>query len=162
VTRTNALPSRVKNAALRATGPDFDHAKAIEDALILEPELPSIQLAEKLTEEAMKDPKSTAAILQIFFLSRIKTARKIVSAAKHEQYRLPGFEHLPFSIRGEKKEKLDLLDANYSAVRAWFKRLNTRRKDDPEFNQAKALVEKMRAASKIDRGVTVRRVFGLS
>jgi hypothetical protein len=161
VTRTNVRPERGKDDGTWGQRPQFDAKKAIENALILDAELPSIQLAERLAREALADPVFIERYFVAFFLRSLTMARRKAARARHEQYQLPGFEHLPFTIRGENRERCNLLDANYKAVRAWFKGLNTRRKDDPEFNEAKGLAEKMRIAAKKDRGITVRRALGL-
>ena len=155
------MTNRVKNAALGSGQTQFDPVKAVENALILDPQVPSIQLAERLAKEAMEDPVFIQKHLVSFFFRSLKSMRRKEAFTRNPQRRLPGFEHLPIRIRGVENQRLALLDANYKGVREWVKHLNAEKRDDPTMKEAKALLEKMSVASKADRDITVRRVFGL-
>jgi hypothetical protein len=161
LTRATVIPKRVKNATLGASQPQFDAEKAIENALILSPDVPTIQLAERLAKDAMAFPDFIYGILYAFFFRSLNAARKKGVKAASEQYQLPGFEHLPLRIRGTRNREVDLLDATYKGVKEWIKHLNAQRRNDPRMKEAKALLEKMREASKRQRGITVRRALGL-
>lgn len=154
-----ANTNRGQKATLAASQPQFDAKEAIQNALILEPDLPSNQLAERLAKEAAKHRDFIHRISYTYFFRSLSAARKKDARAKHEQYQLPGLEHLPVRIRGTKNKQVDLLDATYFGVREWVKGINARKRNDPLMQEAKALVEKMHEASKQQRGITVRRAY---
>jgi hypothetical protein len=114
-----------------------------------------------LAKEAMAHPDFIENFFRRFFFRSLKQRREKDARAKHEQYQLPGFEHLPLRVLGKRKKRLELLNATYEDVRDWVKRMSARKPDTPKVTEAKALLEKMRVAARTDRGITVRRVYGL-
>jgi hypothetical protein len=141
------------------------------------PNTPAIQLAKLLADELLKSLTATPSggeegekqewathqvggILHGFFLRSIRAARRKEAHEKHEQYQFPEFEHLPIGILGLRNKKLRLLDASYEQTRAWVKHLRAPRKS-PVTQEAEALCERMRIASKKRPGITVREMLGL-
>lgn len=161
---TDVKPNRGKKATLASSQTQFDPDEAVENALILSPDLPSIELADKLSREA--DAEFLRGLAREFFLKLVKAQRRKMQASTREQFRLPGFEHLPIRIQiaGDKKQKL--LNANYYGTREYYKHLSAkydaRKATDPKVQEAKALMEFMREKSQTDRGITVGRAFGLT
>ena len=108
----------------------------------------------------MKDQivASLSAILaRDFFLRTIRA--ELRKRAADAQMRLPGFDHLPLTIQGADGEPVPLMDASYTRVRAYYRRLmvahRNRRVNDPKIKEVKALLELMRAVN----AVTVRQVL---
>ena len=138
---------------------------AVEDALILNPKMPAVQLAELLIENADEDiTRGLHLILERQFYRRaIRAHRMKQSAAARAQLALPGFEHLPLNITGPKGAPIPLLDANTRAVRQYLRGLmkdhRDRRRTDPKIQEAQALLAKMQKAAKDEQGITVRQVL---
>lgn len=109
----------------------------------------------------MKHPDFIEKFLRRFFFRSLSAARQKEARAKHLQYKLPGFESLPLRIRGMRNKTAELIDATYKDVSEWVKRLRAQKRNDPRMKEAKALLEKMRVASRKRRGITVAEVFGL-
>jgi hypothetical protein len=158
--KKETVTDRGEKATLWSSQTKFDPDEAVQNALISEPDLPSIQIAERLAKEAMAHPDFIENFFRRFFFRSLKQSREKAARAKHEQYRLPGFEHLPIRIQGA-KEKVELLDATYRGVREWVKHLNAKSWETPRMKEAKALLEKMHEAAKRDPGITVRGALGL-
>jgi hypothetical protein len=159
VAKANVTPKRVKTAALGASQPQFDPHKEVESALIIDAELPSIQIADRLAREAPED--FTINVVRQVFLRIILSQRRNHEHLKHEQYRLPGMAHLPLQIMGYRNKRQILLDATFKSVQAYVNHLNAGRPDSAKQREAKALLEIMREASKKQRGITVRRALTL-
>jgi hypothetical protein len=134
----------------------------VADALILYPDTPAVQLAEILIRET--DPELSQALknalTRLFYLSAIRSQRRKQTA---EQYRLPGFEHLPREIPGRDGTRLALLEANYRRVReySWSLKRNAFDKipESAKIKEAKALMEKMQRHARTEKGITVRQVL---
>lgn len=138
---------------------------SIEQALIIHPNLPAIQLAGLLVENS--DPELAADLSDL--LMREYYARGILAQRREEsietaraQPMLPGFEHLPARIQVGEGKRVRLLSANYAAVREYYRSLirayGERRRNDPKLREAKALLDEMQKHSRANKGITVREV----
>jgi hypothetical protein len=135
---------------------------SVADALILNPNTPSVELVEILIREA--EPELAQALSDTltrrFYLSAMRSLRRKQVA---EQYRLPGFEHLPREIPTRDGTRLALLDANYRRVREYYWSLKRHALDSiPEsakVKEAKALMQKMQKYARDEKGITVRQVL---
>jgi hypothetical protein len=152
-------PNRVKTTTLGSGHSQFDALQEAKNALILEPETPSIQIADRLAREAPEEAARHA--LRILLFRLISALRKADVRQKHEQYQLPGMEYLPLIIAGKRDQRTPLLDATYTGVRDWIWRMNATRNDSAKIRSAKRLLKLMRKASKRHPGITVRRAIEL-
>jgi hypothetical protein len=137
----------------------------VEDALILHPKMPAVQLAEILIENADDDTATALRIIleRQFYLHAIRSYRIKQAAKNRAQLLLPGFEHLPVTIPSPKGIEIKLLDANTHAVRQYYRSLmkehRERKLADPRIKEALALLQKMEAASHTEKRITVRQVL---
>lgn len=138
---------------------------AVENALILNPEMPAHLIVELLLESAEEDLTIRLRVIleRQFYLRTIRSQRHRQAAVSRAQLTLPGFPHLPVSIPGPKGAPIHLLDANLYAVREYcrflMKGYRERKRTDPKIREAFALLEKMRAASQAEKRITVRQVL---
>jgi hypothetical protein len=140
---------------------------AIESGLILNAQMPAVQLAELLASEA--EPELAAVLSKVlvraFYLGQIRKARLKEAMGKRAQALLPGFEHLPLKIPTRKAGLVALLDANLFRVRDYYRALsrkhNARRKNDSRIKEAKALLDKMQKYTPTNKGINVRQVLAL-
>ena len=133
--------------------------QAVKDALILNPNMPAVQLAEMLRRSKLDFAPSLHDILESQFYAReARRERRKQTAADRAQYLLPGFEHLPVKIGGT-----PLLDLNYTGIRAYYRALSVKadaaKQNNPKLREAKALMEKMRRHNEAEKGITVRQVL---
>ena len=138
---------------------------AVENALILNPQMPAHLMVEVLMESAEEDLTFRLRVIleAQFYLRTIRSQRHRQATANHAQLTLPGFPHLPVNIPGPKGAPIHLLDANTYAVREYCRLLmkahRERKQTDPKMREAFGLLEKMRAASQTEKNITVRQVL---
>lgn len=161
---TQAENSRGQNTTNWGRRTQFNLRDAVENALILEAELSSEQIGFLVASEMERDALVGIAAIEATRLAR--SIRREQVRAKTEQYKLPGMEHMPVRIFDRNGKRRNLLHATYRDVREYVKRIgggyDQRKRNDPKFKEAMALLKKMRAAAKEIRGVTVGEVLGPS
>ena len=137
----------------------------VAQGLITNPNMPAIQLAGMLVEEA--DPELSANLsgflVRNFYVNAIQAERRRQSAATAKaQPMLPGFEHLPARIAIGGK-RVALLTANFSTIKAYYwslmKKHTERKRNDPKIIEAKRLLDEMTKRAPNDKGITVREVL---
>ncbi len=142
--------------------PLIEAREAVENALILNPDLPAARLAEVIANEM--DPDAARALgqvlIQSFLLTAIRSQRRENPAS--ESALLPGFEHLPPKIPTHKGKVIELLDANYWGVLGYYwtlmRQVKKRNRENVRVKEARKLVELMARAAHDDHGATVREV----
>lgn len=134
-----------------------------ENANILEPDLPALQLAAKVFAEAEADLVSelSRALGIAYFARLIRAERRKSSLNRHEQFRL--FEHVPLRITGERNRRIALERATFADVRRYCKLLRAQYRDrvPVKLKEAEALMERMKKAAAKTPGITVAEVLGL-
>jgi hypothetical protein len=141
-------------------------ADAVRNAIVLEPAMPSAELAEHLYAEADSAliHGLGRALIVAHLAKLIRSERAKELHAKHAQLALPGFEHLPLRIPVSAQRRVPLRDANYTQIRIYYRALRRKYRDrgrkDPKLKEAKQLMERMRRRSRKHRGITVAAVFG--
>jgi hypothetical protein len=145
--------------------PIAEAREAVENALLINPTMPAYELVEFLIKHAEPDLtiRLQAILERDFYLRAIRAHRWKQGAIQRAQMALPGFEHLDRNIPGPKGAPIRLLDANTRAVRQYCRLLmkthRERKQKDPKIREALALLDKMRAASQTEKGITVRQVL---
>lgn len=152
---------RVENTTNHPQRGKFDVCQQVENALILYPDLPSIQVAEQLISSLEVDQLRQVALAPV-----LKAVRAIRARLKgREQPTLPGFDRLPTFVLDWQKRKRSILNATCWDIECYVRRLGgsylKRKRNDARLKEAKDLLKKMRAASRKKRGVTVGEVLGL-
>lgn len=137
----------------------------IENALIVNPTMPATELAQLLFQHSEPEFQESlnAVLCQEFYARNIRSIRRKQAAADREQFKLPGFEHLPLKIPGPKGLPIQLLDANVSTVKQYYWSLmgkySDRKRADPKIKEAKALWQAMKKGAEHEQGITVRQVL---
>lgn len=147
---------------------DTQVLEIINNELVLEPELPAFKLAERAIEHA--EPELIADLGRVLLLAHftrlVRIERGKQARERRKQMLLPGFEHLPLTLRLRNGKRVPLRMATYSDVRAYYRKLSTkydsRRRDDPKLSEAKRLLERMRRQNAKHRGVHVAEALNLS
>jgi hypothetical protein len=144
-------------------------AEAVEYANVLNPHLPTPQLAEKTGDGSRSrfnrgtEPQLARRLLRALFERLIRAERRKFALQQHKQFEL--FEHLPLRIVGYRNRRIGLRDATYRDLERYCRVLRRRRRDrdrnDAQLKEAEALAEKLHAASKAHRGITVGELLGL-
>jgi hypothetical protein len=142
-------------------------SEAVGNSIILEPKLPAAILAEQVA--AGMEPDVLVELgrqLAVAHLARmIRTARGKESRKEKQQLSLPGFEHLPFTIRLADNNRVSIRDATYSQVRAYYRRLSVkyreRQQQNPKLAELKALLARMKERGEKRRSTTVAEILGL-
>lgn len=162
----NRLSQKIDNAGRSSRdGAIFLAQDAIADTLLLNPNTPAGQLAEIIVSEFPANLRAdlSGILIQQFIVREIIAQRRRITVENNPQLKLPGFEHLPWKIETPKGTRVRLLSANYARVRDYYwslmKKYTARKRNDPKIKEAKALMEKMRKASKKDKGITVKEVL---
>lgn len=139
--------------------------ETVENALLINPKMPAHLMVDMLMESAESELTVRLHVIleRQFYLKAIRAQRWKQAAAQRAQLKLPGFEHLDQHIPGPTGTPIRLLDANTRAVRQYCRLLmkahRERKQTSPKIQEAFALLEKMRAASRTERGITVRQVL---
>ena len=142
-----------------------DLKQEVANALILNPDTPTSQLAEQLVRETIESLQTTLfpVLLHRFYTAMIGQQRKAANRANKAQSALPGFEHLPSNIPTREGETIALVDANYRRLRDYYRALirpYTRKlRNDPKILEVKALMARVRKYAEKEQGITVRQVF---
>lgn len=136
------------------------------NAIAMNPELPSGQLAQVAVEDCDRDLVSgLSRVLLLRFFERLIRAERASARRKLQQLPLPGFNHLPKRIPINEKKRRSLEDATYSDLRSYVRRLSVgqreRLKNDPKLAEAKKLLELMGKYNGTSEGITVKEVFAL-
>lgn len=134
-----------------------------ENAAILNPNLSIRDLAGLLAENTPPEILVALApmLLGRMYATLIRAAR---AHSKSKQDHLPGFENLPSRIPGP-KGKIDIMDANYTAMRAYYWSLTrewtAKQERDPRVIQARALMERLGKYTADEERITVGQVLRL-
>lgn len=137
-----------------------------ENALIINPYMPTVELAESLFLALDSDLCGRlAAVLVRRLFSRLVRAGRIKQTRESRQYLIPGFEHLPrkITISSDGKKTSEILEANIRGVREYYRNLmkdyRNRRNNDPKIKEVLVLLELMRKHAAGSERITVRQVL---
>ena len=139
--------------------------EAVRNALIINNRMPAVHLAEVMLRDLDRDIAGSLSeiLMRRFFVHAIHTERRKENATKRHQELLPGFEHLPIRIPTVSGGRIRLLNADYTALRTYYRTLmarqRERQKEDPRIKELRELMARMRKRIRTDKRITVKEML---